>query len=92
MDELCGTKPWIEPISSASSNSNNQPTELLEPARRNKGIYTFNLNRETGRLIKNGATYIIIYMYFFIHKIKIKRICIFFARVSSECVQFLCYK
>jgi len=41
MDELCGTKPWIEPISSASSDPNNQPTELLGP-RRNKGIYTFN--------------------------------------------------
>jgi len=41
MDELCGTKPWIEPISSASSDPNNQQ-ELLGPARRNKGISTFN--------------------------------------------------
>jgi len=42
MDELCETKPWIESISSASSDPNNQPTELLESARRNKDIYTFN--------------------------------------------------
>jgi len=30
-------------------------------------------------------------MYFFIHKIKIKRICIIFFAIA-ECVQFLCYR
>ncbi|XP_067214433.1 uncharacterized protein [Linepithema humile] len=36
MDELCGTKPWIEPISTASSDQNNQPAELLGPIKKHK--------------------------------------------------------
>lgn len=42
MDELCGTKPWIEPISTASSDQNNQPAELLGPMKKHKGMYIFN--------------------------------------------------
>jgi hypothetical protein len=42
MDELYGTKPWIEPISTTSFDQNNQPAELLDPARRSEGMYIFN--------------------------------------------------
>ncbi|XP_067203845.1 uncharacterized protein [Linepithema humile] len=46
MDELCGTKPWIEPISTASSDQNNQPAELLGPMKKHKDkIHVFHIKK-----------------------------------------------
>lgn len=42
MDELCGQKPWVEPVSTASSDQNDQPASSTElgPIKKDKGIYS----------------------------------------------------